>query len=65
MEIRLRPAPSSIVEADPAVRGQTAAPSYKPTPLENGLRVLVPAFIASGERIVVDTSEVTYMRRAD
>jgi elongation factor P len=54
-----------IVEADPVVRGQSAASSYKPAKLENGLRILVPPFIASGERIVVDTSEVTYMRRAD
>ncbi|MDQ6867507.1 MAG: elongation factor P [Pseudomonadota bacterium] len=55
----------TVVEADPAVRGQTAASSYKPAVLENGLRVLVPPFIGSGERIVVDTSEVTYMWRAD
>jgi elongation factor P len=55
----------TIVEADPAVRGQTAASSYKPALLENGLRVLVPPFIGSGERIAVVTSEVTYMRRAD
>lgn len=54
-----------IVEADPVVKGQTAASSYKPAKLENGLRVLVPPFIASGERIVVDTNEVTYLRRAD
>ena len=38
---------------------------FKPAKLENGLRVLVPPFIESGERIVVDTNEVTYMRRAD
>ena len=49
-----------IVKADPAVRGQTAASSYKPALLENGLRVLGPQFIGSGERIVVDTSDVTY-----
>jgi len=55
----------TIVEADPVVRSQSAASSYKPAKLENGLRILVPPFIASGERIVVDTSEVTYMRRAD
>lgn len=55
----------TIVEADPVVKGQTAASSYKPAKLENGLRVLVPPFIASGERIVVDTNEVTYLRRAD
>lgn len=55
----------TIVEADPVVRGQTAASSYKPAKLENGLRVLVPPFIESGERIIVDTTEVTYLRRAD
>jgi elongation factor P len=54
-----------IVEADPVVKGQTAASSYKPAKLENGLRVLVPPFIGTGERIVVDTNEVTYLRRAD
>jgi elongation factor P len=54
-----------IVEADPVVRSQTATSSYKPAKLENGLRVLVPVFIEAGERIIVDTNEVTYMRRAD
>lgn len=54
-----------IVEADPVVKGQTAASSYKPAKLENGLRVMVPPFIGTGERIVVDTNEVTYLRRAD
>ncbi|RXF73469.1 elongation factor P [Hansschlegelia zhihuaiae] len=54
-----------IVEADPVVKGQTAASSYKPAKLENGLRVMVPPFVSSGERIVVDTNEVTYLRRAD
>jgi elongation factor P len=55
----------TITEADPVVKGQTAASSYKPAMLENGIRVLVPPFIESGERIVVDTNEVAYMRRAD
>jgi elongation factor P len=65
VSIRFRPhVILMVVEADPAVRGQTAASSYKPAVLENGVRVLVPPFIGSGEMIVVDTSEVTYMRRA-
>jgi elongation factor P len=55
----------AVVEADPVVRGQTAASSYKPARLENGLRIMVPPFITSGERIVVDTNAVTYVRRAD
>jgi len=54
-----------IVEADPVVRGQTAASSYKPAKLENGLRVMVPPFIGSGEKVVVDTNEITYVRRAE
>jgi elongation factor P len=33
--------------------------------LENGIRVLVPPFISTGERIIVDTNELTYVRRAD
>ena len=55
----------SIVEADPVVKGQTAASSYKPAILENGIRILVPPFISSGERVIVDTNELTYVRRAD
>ena len=54
-----------VVEAEPVVRGQTAASSYKPAMLENGVRVLVPPFIGVGERVVVDTNELTYVRRAD
>ncbi len=55
----------TIAEADPVVKGQTAASSYKPAVMENGVRVMVPPFISSGEKIVVDTNEITYVRRAD
>ncbi|WMS43206.1 elongation factor P [Acuticoccus sp. MNP-M23] len=54
-----------ITEADAVVKGQTASSSYKPAVLENGVKVMVPPFIGAGERIVVDTEEVTYLRRAD
>ena len=54
-----------VVEADPVVKGQTAASSYKPARLENGVRILVPPFIGAGERVVVDTNELTYVRRAE
>ncbi|MBM3617838.1 MAG: elongation factor P [Alphaproteobacteria bacterium] len=53
-----------IVEADPVVKGQTAASSYKPAVLDNGLRVMVPPFIESGTRIVVNTEDNTYVERA-
>jgi len=54
-----------VVEADPVVKGQTAASSYKPAMLENGVRVQVPPFIEAGERVVVDTNELTYVKRAE
>jgi len=55
----------AITEADPVVKGQTAASSYKPALLENGIRIMVPPFIAAGEKVVVDTNELTYLRRAE
>lgn len=54
-----------ITEADPVVKGQTAASSYKPALLENGIRIQVPPFITTGERVVVDTNDLTYVKRAD
>jgi elongation factor P len=53
-----------IVEADPVVKGQTASSSYKPAKLENGVRVMVPPFIGTGDKIVVNTNELTYVERA-
>ena len=54
-----------ISEADPVVKGQTVSSSYKPAKMENGIRVMVPPFIEAGEKIVVDTNEITYIRRAE
>jgi len=54
-----------IIEADPVVKGQTATSSYKPAVMENGVRIMVPPFIEAGERILVDTNEITYVRRAE
>jgi elongation factor P len=55
----------SVMETDPVVKGQTAAPSYKPAVLENGLRVMVPPFIDVGSKIIVSTDEVEYIKRAE
>jgi elongation factor P len=53
-----------LVEADPVVKGQTASSSYKPAKLSNGVRVMVPPFIESGTRVVVNTSDGSYVERA-
>ncbi|WP_068087085.1 elongation factor P [Polycladidibacter stylochi] len=54
-----------IIEADAVVKGQTQSSSYKPAKLENGVRCMVPPFITTGEKIVVDTETVEYVRRAE
>jgi elongation factor P len=54
-----------VTEADASIKGQTAASSYKPARLENGLRLMVPPFVTAGEKVVVDTNEVAYVRRAN
>jgi elongation factor P len=56
---------ATIVEADAVVKGQTASSSYKPALLDNGVRVMVPPHITAGTRIVVDTYNREYVRRAD
>ena len=53
-----------VVEADPVVKGQTAASSYKPAKLSNGVKTSVPPFVEAGERIVVRTEDASYVERA-
>lgn len=55
----------AIAEADPVIKGQTATATYKPAILENGIKIMVPPFVSAGERVIVDTNELIYLRRAD
>ena len=55
----------TVAEADPVLKGGTAAPSYKTAVLENGLKLQVPPFIGAGEKIIVATEDGSYVRRAD
>lgn len=53
-----------VVETEPVVKGQTAANSFKPAILDNGVKVMVPPFIAQGEDIVINTDSMEYSERA-
>jgi elongation factor P len=55
----------TITEADPVLRGGTAAPSYKSAVLENGLKIQVPPFIDAGTKVVVSTEDGSYVKRAE
>ncbi|MFN9176541.1 MAG: elongation factor P [Synechocystis sp.] len=52
-----------IIETDPGVKGDTATGGSKPAIVETGAQVMVPLFIAQGERIKVDTRDGSYLGR--
>jgi elongation factor P len=54
-----------VTEADPVLRGGTAAPSYKSATLENGMKIQVPPFINVGTKIIVSTEDGSYVRRSE
>ena len=53
-----------VAETEPVVKGQTAANSFKPATLDNGIKVMVPPFVGQDEDIVVSTETFEYMERA-
>ena len=48
---------------DAAIKGQTAASSYKPATLDNGLKINVPPFVESGDKIILDTRTLEYVKK--
>ena len=53
-----------VVETEPVVKGQTAANSFKPATLDNGVKVMVPPFVGQDEAIIVNTETMEYAERA-
>lgn len=54
----------TIVETEPVVKGQTAANSFKPALLDNGVRIMIPPFVGEGEAVIVNTETMEYSERA-
>ncbi len=52
-----------IETTDVALKGQTVSSSYKPATLENGINIQVPPFIDSGDKIIVDTRTLEYIKK--
>ena len=52
-----------IEQTDAAIKGQTASSSYKPATLENGINIQVPPFINSGDKIILDTKTLEYVKK--
>ncbi len=52
-----------IETTDAAIKGQTASSSYKPAILENGINIMVPPFINSDDKIVLNTRTLEYVKK--
>ena len=52
-----------IESTDAVVKGQTAASSYKPAKLDNGITITVPPFIESGDKIIIDSRNLEYVKK--
>ena len=52
-----------ISTTDAALKGQTVSSSYKPAILDNGLKIQVPPFVEAGDKIIVDTRSIEYIKK--
>ena len=53
----------TIDTTDVALKGQTVSSSYKPATLDNGVNIQVPPFIDGGDKIIVDTRTMEYIKK--
>lgn len=54
----------TVKATEPSIKGATVTGSGKPATLETGLVVNVPDFISEGDKLVINTQEGTYQKRA-
>ena len=54
-----------VIEAPPAIRGDTAQGGVKPAILETGAKVNVPLFISEGDIVKINTQTGEYVERAE
>ena len=53
----------TIKSTDGVVKGQTAASSYKPAKLSNGLDIMVPPFVENDDKVIIDSRTLEYIKK--
>ena len=53
-----------VVQTDPGIKGDTASGGSKPAKLSTGLTVQVPFFINEGDHLNINTTDSSYVSRA-
>lgn len=54
----------NVKETEPGIRGDTSSGGSKPAVMETGLVVQVPFFINADDRLIINTSDGSYVSRA-
>ena len=54
-----------VIETPPELKGGTATKRPKPARLNTGIEIMVPEYIANGERVLVNTATGEFAGRAD
>ena len=54
-----------IENTDAAIKNQTASSSYKPALLDCGIKIDVPPFIEAGEKVIIDTKTLEYVKKVN
>lgn len=53
-----------VIEAPPAIKGNTVSGATKTVTLETGLKINAPIFIKEGEVLIINTETTSYVARA-
>lgn len=54
----------TVEATDPGIKGDTASGGSKPATMETGLIIQVPFFVNAGDKLVVNTTDASYVSRA-
>ena len=53
-----------VAETEPGIKGDTASGGTKPAKMETGLMVNVPFFVNQGDKLIINTTDASYVSRA-
>lgn len=56
---------AEIKETSPVIKGSAVSSSYKPALMVNGLRIMVPTYLKTGEKVIIKTADTTFIKRAE
>ena len=53
-----------VAETEPGIKGDTASGGTKPAKMETGVMVNVPFFVNQGDKLIINTTDSSYVSRA-